>query len=197
MSKLTVGPENSADIEIHYEDHGAGQPVVLIHGYPLSGRAWDKQVPMLVLHSDAGQVLPARHSVDPRRAGQHRAARLPAPQIRGRATAICTSKEATTSNHFSTDNPQVSRQRPAPGRHRRVLVQVIQGPGQACADRQPEPRPPRPEPVAGGTEAASRSSRGMQAVTPRIVWNNSKFLPNDRGLTSTSGRCRPWSTWSP
>jgi non-heme chloroperoxidase len=48
MPKLTVGRENSADIQIHYEDHGAGQPVVLIHGYPLSGRAWDKQVPVLL-----------------------------------------------------------------------------------------------------------------------------------------------------
>src|SRR5215468_538548 len=48
MSKVTVGRENSADIEIYYEDHGAGQPVVLIHGYPLSGRAWDKQVPALL-----------------------------------------------------------------------------------------------------------------------------------------------------
>jgi non-heme chloroperoxidase len=48
MPKVTVGRENSADIEIHYEDHGAGQPVVLIHGYPLSGRAWDKQVPTLL-----------------------------------------------------------------------------------------------------------------------------------------------------
>ena len=48
MPMVTVGRENSADIEIHYEDHGAGQPVVLIHGYPLSGRAWDKQVPALL-----------------------------------------------------------------------------------------------------------------------------------------------------
>jgi pimeloyl-ACP methyl ester carboxylesterase len=38
MPIVTVGQENHADIEIHYEDHGAGQPVVLIHGYPLSGR---------------------------------------------------------------------------------------------------------------------------------------------------------------
>ena len=45
MPAVTVGRENSAGIEIYYEDHGAGQPVVLIHGYPLSGRAWDKQVP--------------------------------------------------------------------------------------------------------------------------------------------------------
>ena len=48
MPTVTVGQENSSDIEIHYEDHGAGQPVVLIHGYPLSGRAWDRQVPALL-----------------------------------------------------------------------------------------------------------------------------------------------------
>src|SRR3984957_10857647 len=51
MPFVKVGTENSADIEIYYEDHGAGQPVVLIHGYPLSGRAWDKQVQVLL---DAG-----------------------------------------------------------------------------------------------------------------------------------------------
>jgi non-heme chloroperoxidase len=48
MPRVTVGRENSADIELHYEDHGAGQPVVLIHGYPLSGRAWDRQLPVLL-----------------------------------------------------------------------------------------------------------------------------------------------------
>ena len=51
MPTVIVGRENNTDIEIYYEDHGAGQPVVLIHGYPLSGRAWDKQVPVLM---DAG-----------------------------------------------------------------------------------------------------------------------------------------------
>jgi pimeloyl-ACP methyl ester carboxylesterase len=51
MPRVTVGQENNANIEIYYEDHGVGQPVVLIHGYPLSGRAWDKQVPALL---DAG-----------------------------------------------------------------------------------------------------------------------------------------------
>ena len=48
MPTVTVGQENSAGIDIYYEDYGAGQPVVLIHGYPLSGRAWDKQVPALL-----------------------------------------------------------------------------------------------------------------------------------------------------
>ena len=51
MSYLTIGKENSGSISLHYEDHGAGSPVVLIHGYPLSSRAWDKQVPVLL---DAG-----------------------------------------------------------------------------------------------------------------------------------------------
>jgi len=51
MATVTVGQENNTDIEIYYEDYGVGQPVVLIHGYPLSGRAWDKQVPVLL---DAG-----------------------------------------------------------------------------------------------------------------------------------------------
>jgi non-heme chloroperoxidase len=45
---IAVGEENSGPIELYYEDHGAGPPVVLIHGYPLSGRAWDKQVPVLL-----------------------------------------------------------------------------------------------------------------------------------------------------
>jgi pimeloyl-ACP methyl ester carboxylesterase len=48
MSYLSVGQENSGLIDLYYEDHGSGPPVVLIHGYPLSGRAWDKQVPVLL-----------------------------------------------------------------------------------------------------------------------------------------------------
>ena len=48
MPYIHVGDENSGSIGLHYEDHGSGPPVVLIHGYPLSGRAWDKQVPVLI-----------------------------------------------------------------------------------------------------------------------------------------------------
>ena len=43
MPYITVGQENSGDIELYYEDQGAGQPVVLIHGYPLSGASWERQ----------------------------------------------------------------------------------------------------------------------------------------------------------
>ncbi|MDQ0383019.1 alpha/beta fold hydrolase [Amycolatopsis thermophila] len=43
MPFVTVGRENSADIRIHYNDHGSGQPVVLIHGYPLDGNSWERQ----------------------------------------------------------------------------------------------------------------------------------------------------------
>jgi non-heme chloroperoxidase len=48
MPYVTVGKENSGDIELYYEDHGSGQPVVLIHGYPLSGASWERQVPVLL-----------------------------------------------------------------------------------------------------------------------------------------------------
>jgi non-heme chloroperoxidase len=48
MPYIRVGQENSGPVNLHYEDYGSGQPVVLIHGYPLSGRAWDKQVPALL-----------------------------------------------------------------------------------------------------------------------------------------------------
>ena len=48
MSTITVGTENSTDIELYYEDHGSGQPVVLIHGYPLDGSSWEKQTHALL-----------------------------------------------------------------------------------------------------------------------------------------------------
>ena len=48
MPFVTVGKENSGNIELYYEDHGLGNPVVLIHGYPLSGASWEKQIPALL-----------------------------------------------------------------------------------------------------------------------------------------------------
>jgi pimeloyl-ACP methyl ester carboxylesterase len=43
VAYITVGTENSADIELYYTDQGSGQPVVLIHGFPLNGESWGKQ----------------------------------------------------------------------------------------------------------------------------------------------------------
>lgn len=48
MPKITVGQENGHDIEINYYDHGTGDPVVLIHGYPLDARSWEKQERVLL-----------------------------------------------------------------------------------------------------------------------------------------------------
>ncbi|MBA3343390.1 MAG: alpha/beta hydrolase [Gemmatimonadaceae bacterium] len=45
---ITVGKENSASIDLYYEDHGAGSPVVLLHGWPLSGASWEKQTAALL-----------------------------------------------------------------------------------------------------------------------------------------------------
>ena len=48
MTKITVGTENGHPVELYYTDQGTGAPVVLIHGWPLSGRSWEAQVPALV-----------------------------------------------------------------------------------------------------------------------------------------------------
>jgi non-heme chloroperoxidase len=48
MPHFNVGKENSANIELYYEDHGSGQPVILIHGYPLNGASWEKQTTALL-----------------------------------------------------------------------------------------------------------------------------------------------------
>ena len=48
MPYVTVGKENGTNLDIYYEDHGSGEPVILIHGYPLSGASWEKQVPVLL-----------------------------------------------------------------------------------------------------------------------------------------------------
>ncbi|MCG3115064.1 MAG: alpha/beta hydrolase [Candidatus Manganitrophus sp. SA1] len=48
MPYLTVDRENSGNVDLYYEDHGSGPPVVLIHGWPLSGASWEKQVPVLL-----------------------------------------------------------------------------------------------------------------------------------------------------
>jgi len=51
MPYVNVAKENATNIELYYEDHGSGDAVVLIHGYPLSGASWEKQIPVLL---DAG-----------------------------------------------------------------------------------------------------------------------------------------------
>lgn len=48
MQYINVGKENSGSIDLYYEDHGMGMPVVLIHGWPLSGASWEKQMPVLL-----------------------------------------------------------------------------------------------------------------------------------------------------
>lgn len=48
MPMLKVGIEANQPVEIYCEDHGSGKPVVLIHGWPLSGRSWEVQVPALI-----------------------------------------------------------------------------------------------------------------------------------------------------
>ncbi len=48
MPYVNVGQENSGGIDLYYEDHGSGAPVVLVHGWPLSGASWEKQTAALL-----------------------------------------------------------------------------------------------------------------------------------------------------
>jgi non-heme chloroperoxidase len=48
MPQLTVGSENSQDINLHFTDHGSGEIVLMIHGYPFSGTAWEKEEAFLL-----------------------------------------------------------------------------------------------------------------------------------------------------
>jgi non-heme chloroperoxidase len=48
MPFVNVGTENAADIKIHYNDHGSGKPIVLVHGYPLDGNSWERQEAVLL-----------------------------------------------------------------------------------------------------------------------------------------------------
>jgi non-heme chloroperoxidase len=50
MPYIKVGTENGSDIELHYNDHGTGKPIVLIHGYPLDGNSWERQERALLAH---------------------------------------------------------------------------------------------------------------------------------------------------
>ena len=49
MPYVTVGEENSSPIDLYYEDHGSGPPIVMIHGFPFSGTAWEKQLPQFLM----------------------------------------------------------------------------------------------------------------------------------------------------
>ncbi|HEY4244501.1 MAG TPA: alpha/beta hydrolase [Kofleriaceae bacterium] len=48
MAFVTVGKENSANIDLYYEDRGSGRPVVLVHGWPLNGGSWERQSAVLL-----------------------------------------------------------------------------------------------------------------------------------------------------
>jgi non-heme chloroperoxidase len=66
MPYVTVGTENGQDVRLYFEDHGDGPPVVLIHGYPLNGRSWERrQRELLAAGYPRDQLRPAGALLDP------------------------------------------------------------------------------------------------------------------------------------
>jgi non-heme chloroperoxidase len=62
MPYVTVGRENSGDIRVYYEDHGAGTPVVLVHGYLADGHSWEKQEAALLSAGTSARTSPGSAS---------------------------------------------------------------------------------------------------------------------------------------
>ena len=82
-NKIKVGRENTADIELYYQDLGSGKAVILIHAWPLSGRSWEKQMSALL---KAGY----RVITYDRRGLAHPASQVPATNMtHSRLTYIC------------------------------------------------------------------------------------------------------------
>ena len=62
MPFVTAGRENSAAVRIHYEDHGSGSPLVLMHGYAQNEHSREKQeAALLTAGHPRDHLRPARH----------------------------------------------------------------------------------------------------------------------------------------
>jgi len=166
MPAVAVGRENSAGIEIHYGDHGAGQPVVLIHGYPVSGRAWDGQVPALlaagyrVITYDrrgfGGSSQPASgYDYDTVAAGLH--ALLEHLDLRGAVLAGHSMGTGEVTRYLARSGPGDHRGLP-PGQHRpRVAKAVLISPIPPCLLAAPDNPDGIPQDVFDGFAAAARA----------------------------------------
>ncbi len=65
MFYIDVGKENSTSIDLYYEHHGSGQPIVLIHGYPLSSASWESKFPRFSTLATASSPMIAEVSANP------------------------------------------------------------------------------------------------------------------------------------
>jgi hypothetical protein len=81
MPSIKLGTEKSAEIEIHYNDHGAGKPIVLIHGYPLDGNSWERQERVLLANGCRCEKLIADLPVVEIAAGPHNVGWTPPDEV--------------------------------------------------------------------------------------------------------------------
>jgi len=65
MAYITVGKENSSNIDLYYEDHGIGNPVILIHGYPLNGLSGRSKFQYSWMPASVSSLMTAEVSVSP------------------------------------------------------------------------------------------------------------------------------------
>ena len=116
MPFVTVGQENSAPVELYYEDHGSGRPVLLIHGFPLSGRAWERQERALIAAGHRVITYDRRRgptSSSP--AASTSPSRAPRTACAGPTPRRSTPNSSGSSNNPSSQRPGLSMTPPVPG----------------------------------------------------------------------------------
>ncbi len=170
MPYVDVGKENSGNIDLYYEDHGAGKPVVLIHGYPLNGASWERQIPVLL---DAGyRVI----TYDRRGFGQ--------------------SSKPTTGYNYDTFAEDLHKLvlRWHPESHRRGPVRVLHRILQKLLQHRPTAR--HTSQRTSGSGKLERSSRLIPSSHSGLRTHLVRRLPkrpssHQRTYPSNSWRCRP------
>ena len=174
MATVTVGSENSNDIDLYFEDHGSGQPVVLIHGYPLNGRSWERQERALLAAATARSTTTDADSACPA-SRPSATTTTPSPPTSTRCWSISTLNDIVLVG-FSMGTGEVTR----------YLGHLRLGPGAQGRAARRDPAVPAARPTTTPRASPARSSRASRQRSSRTA------TPTSRTSSTTSTTSTSW-----